>query len=89
MAFIWIAAAGIIPSILAKILLTAHKIHELFILGLSGAGIAAVMQYSERQPIGFLLPLLSASALLAVYGVTARRPVVEETRRRDDFRKAA
>jgi hypothetical protein len=88
MAFIWIAVAGVIPSIIAKLLLPAHEIRGLFILGLSGAGIAAMMQYADRQPIGLVLPFLGACALLAVYAVTARPPV-EETRRRDDFRRAA
>jgi hypothetical protein len=88
MAIIWIVAAGVIPSICAKLLLPAHDIRGLFILGLSGAGIAGVIQYSERQPIGFLLPFLGACALLAVYAVTTRTQV-EETRRRDDYRKAA
>jgi len=88
MAIIWIAAAGVIPSILAKLFMPAHEISRLFILGLSGSAIAAMMQYADRQPIGFLLPFLGACALLAVYAVTARPPV-EETRRRDDFRRAA
>jgi hypothetical protein len=88
MAIIWIIAAGVIPSICAKLFLPAHEIGKLFILGLSGAGIAAVMQYSERQPIGFLLPFLGACALVGVYAVTTRTQA-EETRRRDDYRKAA
>jgi uncharacterized membrane protein YeaQ/YmgE (transglycosylase-associated protein family) len=88
MAIIWIVVAGVIPSICAKLFLPAHDIGRLFILGLSGAGIAGVMQYSERQPIGFLLPFLGACALLAVYAVTTRTQV-EETRRHDDYRKAA
>ena len=88
MAFIWIAVAGVIPGILAKLFMPAHEIRRLFILGLSGAGVAAMMQYADRQPIGFLLPFLGACALLAVYAVTARPPI-EETRRRDDIRRAA
>ena len=88
MAFIWIAAAGVIPSLVAKLLFPAHEISRLFILGLSGSAIAAMLQYADRQPIGFLLPFLGACVLLAVYAVTARPPI-EATRRRDDFRRAA
>jgi hypothetical protein len=88
MAIIWIAAAGVIPGIVAKLLLPAHEISRLFILGLSGAGIAAIMRYADRQPIGFVLPFLGACALLGAYAVTARPPI-EETRRRDDIRRAA
>jgi uncharacterized membrane protein YeaQ/YmgE (transglycosylase-associated protein family) len=88
MSLTWIIIAGLIPSAVAKLLMRGHKAGGLFILGISGAIIAALMQYSEQQPIGFIAPFVGAVMMLAVYAVTARRPPAEEARY-DEFRRAA
>jgi uncharacterized membrane protein YeaQ/YmgE (transglycosylase-associated protein family) len=88
MSLTWIIIAGLIPSAIAKLLMRGHGTSGLFILGISGAIIAGLMQYSERQPIGFVAPFVGAVILLAVYAITARRPPAEEARY-DEFRKAA
>ena len=88
MTIIGLIAAGIIPTIFAKLFMPAHDVFRLLILGLSGAGIAAVMQYAQWQPIGFFFPLFGAIALLVLYAFTAQHPT-EERSNREDFRKAA
>jgi uncharacterized membrane protein YeaQ/YmgE (transglycosylase-associated protein family) len=81
--------AGLIPSVIVKLLMPAHRASGIFILGLSGAMIAALLQYSGARPIGFMVPLIGASILLAVYAVTARHPRLEEKSTHDDVRRAA
>jgi uncharacterized membrane protein YeaQ/YmgE (transglycosylase-associated protein family) len=56
MSFIWMILAGLIPSVIAKLLMPAHRAGGIFILGLSGAMIAALLQYSGARPIGFVVP---------------------------------
>jgi uncharacterized membrane protein YeaQ/YmgE (transglycosylase-associated protein family) len=88
MSFIWIIVAGLIPSAIATVLLKGNDAAGLFILGVGGAIIAGIMQYSVNQPIGFIGPFVGAVLLLAVYAFTGHRPVAEKADR-DDFRKAA
>jgi len=89
MSLISIFAAGLVASTLAKLLLPRQSSGGLFILGVGGAIIASVVQYSVRQPVGFFGPLVGAAVLLAIYAATIRNDVVKETNRRDDLRKAA
>ncbi len=89
MSFIWMILAGVISSTVAKLLMPAHRASSLFILGVSGAMIAGLMQYSEARPVGFVGPLVGAVILLAVYAVTARPTRIEEKSTNDDIRRAA
>ena len=88
MSFIWMIAAGLLASTIAKLLLPRHSAGRLLILGFGGAIIAGVMEYSERLPIGFVGPLTGAAVLLALYAATLRSHGAERTSR-DDLRKAA
>jgi len=88
MSFIWIIAAGLVASSIAKLLLPRRSAGGLFVLGFGGAIIAGVMEYSERLPIGFIGPLTGAAVLLAIYAATVRTHAAEKTSR-DDLRKAA
>lgn len=100
MSFIWMIAAGLIPSIVAKILMPRKPTDGIFILGIAGAFIAGLMQYSEHRPIGFLVPFIGSAILLTIYVLSARDQVVVSQRRtlrvvekpkprREDIRKAA
>jgi len=88
MSFIWMIAAGLLASSIAKLLLPRHSAGGLFILGFGGAIIAGLMQYSEHQPIGFIGPLTGAAVLLTIYAATIRSHPAKKTSR-DDLRKAA
>ena len=88
MSFIWMIAAGLIASTMAKLLLPKQSAGGLFVLGFGGAFIASMLEYSERIPIGFFGPLTGAAILLAIYAATIRGHAAEETSH-DDLRKAA
>jgi uncharacterized membrane protein YeaQ/YmgE (transglycosylase-associated protein family) len=88
MSFIWMIAAGLLASSIAKLLLPRQSVGGLFILGFGGAIIAGVMEYSERLAIGFIGPLTGAAVLLTIYAATLRSHAAEKTSR-DDLRKAA
>ena len=88
MPFILMIVAGLISSIIAKLLMPAHRVGGLFILGVGGSIIAGVMQYSEGQPNGLVAPFLGAIILLALYAVTARDHVAEKVEH-DETRRAA
>jgi uncharacterized membrane protein YeaQ/YmgE (transglycosylase-associated protein family) len=89
MSFIWMILAGLIASATSKLLMPAHRASGIFILGVSGAMIAGLMQYAYVRPIGFVVPLIGASILLAAYAVSAPRPRLEEKSAHDDMRRAA
>ena len=92
MSFIWIIIAGLTAGIIAKLLMPRDGVGGLFILGFGGSIIAAVMQYSFNQPIGFVAPLTGAVVLLAIYAVTPRREIARgtvEEAANDDIRRAA
>ena len=92
MSFMWLLVAGLIPSVLAKLLLRGHPTGGLFILGLTGSFITGGILYSMNQPTGFLIPLVGAIALIAVYGATtptsAAKPVDREHEDHDHRRAA-
>jgi len=87
----WMIVAGSIATACAKLLMPAHSAGRLFVLGISGSMIAGLLEYSQNQPVGFVVPLIGAAILLCVYAVTGRRQIVEEVEeaKPDDFRKAA
>jgi uncharacterized membrane protein YeaQ/YmgE (transglycosylase-associated protein family) len=101
MSFILMIVAGLIPSVIAKLLRPTDQIGRLFILGITGSFLAAAMLYSEHQPITFVVPSIGAVIMLVLYAVTPHRTVVPlrrmsdgngdvgEEGRHDDFRKAA
>jgi len=92
MSFISIIVAGLAASIIAKLLMPHDGVGGLFILGFGGSIIAAVMQYSLNQPIGFVFPIMGAVILLAIYAVTPRRNVARRTVEEsghEDIRRAA
>src|SRR5262245_24413827 len=92
MSFFWISAAGLTAAIIAKLLMPNHGVGGLFILGFGGSIIAAVMQYSLNQPIGWIASLIGAFILLAIYAATPGRPVAQRTSdetQPEDFRRAA
>jgi uncharacterized membrane protein YeaQ/YmgE (transglycosylase-associated protein family) len=89
MSLILMIAAGLIPSVVAKLLRPADQIGRLFILGLTGSFLAGAIQYSEHQPITFVLPAIGAVIMLVLYAVIPHRSVVVEEEKHDDFRKAA
>jgi uncharacterized membrane protein YeaQ/YmgE (transglycosylase-associated protein family) len=91
MSFLWMIIAGLTCSAAAKLLMPRHRASGLFILGISGAIIAFVMQYSRNQPTGFITPFAGAIIMLGIYAATARRPVARKVERidRDEFRRAA
>jgi uncharacterized membrane protein YeaQ/YmgE (transglycosylase-associated protein family) len=88
MSFIWMIAAGLLASSMAKLLLPRQNAGGLFILGFGGAIIAGVMEYSARLPIGFIGPLTGAAVLLVIYAATLRTHAAEKSSY-DDLRKAA
>ena len=90
MTFIWMIVAGLIPSVIAKLMRPMDQIGRLLILGITGSFVAGGIQYSEHQPITLVVPSIGAVIMLALYAVITRRSVaVEEEERHDDFRKAA
>jgi len=90
MLFIWMFVAGLIPSVIAKVLMPGYDTGGLFILGIGGAIIGGVLQYAEHQPNGVIAPFVGAVSLLALHAATSRRrPVTVDKVDRDDFRKAA
>jgi uncharacterized membrane protein YeaQ/YmgE (transglycosylase-associated protein family) len=89
MSFIWMILAGVIPSVIAKLLMPARRASGIFILGVSGSLIVGLMQYAYGRPIGFVVPLIGACILLAVYAVSAGRPRLTEKSAHDDIRRAA
>ena len=84
----WMIISGAIAGAAAKLVLANHPTGGLFILGIGGAIITGVMQYSMGHAVGFGAPLLGAVVLLLVYALTAKREVAEKAGR-DDWRKAA
>jgi uncharacterized membrane protein YeaQ/YmgE (transglycosylase-associated protein family) len=88
MSLMWMIIAGVTAGAAAKLLLPSQPAGGLFILGIGGAIITGVMQYSMGQAAGFGVPLLGAVVLLIVYAFTTKREIVEKTAR-DDTRKAA
>src|SRR5262249_39986197 len=86
MSFIWMIAAGLLASSIAKLLLPRQSAGGLFILGFGGAIIASVMEYSERLPIGFIGPFTGASILLQICAATFRSPGGKKPAR-NDFEK--
>ena len=88
MSLTWMILAGLIASAIAKLLMPRHRAGGLFILGIAGAILAGLMDYSEHHPIGFVAPFIGAVILLALYAVTASRQPAEDARR-DEFRRAA
>ena len=91
MSIMWMFFAGLLAAGIAKLLMPAHGAQGIFLLGISGAIIAGVMEYSEGISIGFLGPLVGATALLTLYAFTGQRPTLAEEERadQDDFRNAA
>ena len=92
MSLISIIVVGLTASIIAKLLMPHDGLGGLFILGFGGSIIAAVMQYSFHQPIGFVAPLTGAVTLLAIYAMTPRREVARTTVEEaghEDIRRAA
>ena len=90
MTFIGMIVAGLIPSVIAKLLRPDYHIGRLLILGLTGSFLAGGIQYSEHHPLTFIVSSIGAVIMLALYAVITRRSVVvEEEERHDDFRKAA
>jgi len=89
MSLMWMVIAGLIPSVIAKLLRPVDQIGRLFILGMTGSFLAGAIQYSEHQPITFVLPSIGAAIMLVLYAVIPHRSVVVEKERDDDFRKAA
>jgi uncharacterized membrane protein YeaQ/YmgE (transglycosylase-associated protein family) len=86
--------AGLIPSVIAKLFWPADHLGRLFILGITGSFLAGAIQYSEHQPISFVLPSIGAVIMLGLYAVVRPRSVVVEEQlveeeEHDDFRKAA
>jgi uncharacterized membrane protein YeaQ/YmgE (transglycosylase-associated protein family) len=92
MSLIWIIVIGLAAGLAAKFLMPQHDASGLFVLGIGGAIIAAVMQYSLNHPTGLIAPFMGAVILLTIFAATARHHVEERTRdeeTQDDFRKAA
>jgi uncharacterized membrane protein YeaQ/YmgE (transglycosylase-associated protein family) len=88
MALIWLITAGVVASVVAKLLMPGHGTGGLFVLGLGGSIIAGMMQYSLRAPISFLGGLVGAAALLSLHALTTYRDRTEKPRSKD-VRKAA
>jgi uncharacterized membrane protein YeaQ/YmgE (transglycosylase-associated protein family) len=88
MSFIWMLIAGLIAGTVAKMLMPRQGTGGLFVLGIGGSMIAGMMQYSIRQPIGFLAPVVGSIILLTAYAIIARRKVTE-TEVSDETRRAA
>ena len=84
MSLMWLLVAGLIPSVLAKLLLRGHPTGGIFILGLTGSFITGGILYSMNQPTGVLVPLMGAIALLAVYGATTPTPAAKPADREHD-----
>jgi uncharacterized membrane protein YeaQ/YmgE (transglycosylase-associated protein family) len=89
MSLIWMIIAGLLAAGAAKLLMPHNSAPGIFLLGISGAIIAGVMEYSERIAIGFIGPFVGAVAILLLYAVTARTPIEEEKAGHEDFRRAA
>ena len=93
MSIMWMFVAGLLAAGIAKLLMPADDAKGIFLLGISGAIIAGVMEYSDGVSIGFLGPLIGATALLTLYAFTGQRPTLAEERAdqddQDDFRNAA
>jgi len=84
--------AGLICASIAKLLMRERPTGGLFILGLGGAFIGGILQYSQGRPAGIVTPVAGAVILLALYAFVAERESVRESERKvdhDDFRKAA
>jgi uncharacterized membrane protein YeaQ/YmgE (transglycosylase-associated protein family) len=88
MSITWLILAGLLPAFAAYLVLPTRKPAGLFVLGLGGAWITGMMQYSLGQEPGFLVPLIGAVALLALHAFTSR-PSATRNADRDDFHKAA
>jgi uncharacterized membrane protein YeaQ/YmgE (transglycosylase-associated protein family) len=80
----WLFLAGLIPSVLAILLLRGHPTGGIFILGLTGSFITGGILYSMNHPTGFLIPLIGATALIGVYGVTTPTPAARPVNREHD-----
>jgi uncharacterized membrane protein YeaQ/YmgE (transglycosylase-associated protein family) len=92
MSFIWIIVIGLAAGIIAKYLMPQFGAGGLIILGVGGAIIAGVMQYSLNQPTGLIAPFIGAVMLLVVFAATARHQVEEidsDEDKHEDIRKAA
>jgi len=92
MSFIWIILIGLAAGAIAKLLIHQDGAGGLFILGIAGAGIAGVMQYSLNQPVGFAAPSVGAVTLLAIFAATSRPEIEQRSDHEaddEDFRRAA
>ena len=92
MSFIWIILIGLAAGAIAKLLMHQDGAGGLFLLGIGGASIAAVMQYSLNQPMGFVAPTVGAATLLAIFATTGRPEVEQRSDHHashEDFRRAA
>ena len=89
MSFIWMIVAGLIVGAVAKLLMPSRESAGLFVLGIAGSILAGGIQYSESQPIGFIVPLIGAAILLVLSAATAVPKTPAKAITRDDFRRAA
>ena len=92
MSFVGMIIAGLICASIAKLLMRERPTGGLFILGLGGAFIGGMLQYSQGRPAGIVTPVVGAIILLALYAFVAEREAVRESEHKadhDDYKKAA
>ena len=93
MSFLWTIVVGLVAGAVATILMPGRNKGGLFLLGISGSILAAGILYAEGQSLSIVASVIGATVLLALYRVTAtkqrKRPNVQRTIDRDEFRKAA